>query len=42
MPNCIPSREVAQQAGAEQGGTAALLRVGTRPECAEGNLRALT
>ena len=44
-----PSRESSpdarihhQQVGAEQGGTAALLRVRTGPECPEGNLRELT
>ena len=43
-----PSEEVAQtltpttsKSGAEQGGTAALLKVRTRPECPEDNLREL-
>ena len=48
MPNCIPSREVAQmlksvtsKRGLNREVQAALLKVRTRPECPEDNLREL-
>ena len=48
MPNCNSQKRSSpdtcvchQQVGAEQGGTAALLRVRTRPECPEDNPREL-